>query len=102
MKRIKQKYGLCILTCIICLFTWSCSSQKKANMSKNKTKDISTGEGKYIISTPVVIKNFVKKNGAVTKHQEIYLQRSVQDYYIKFCENSFYRRYRRKIWQRVS
>ena len=91
MKIIKQKYGLCLLTCIICLFTWPCLGQKKANMSKNKTKDISTGERKLIISTPVVIKNFVEKNAELTEHQEMYLQRSVQDYYIKFCESKISR-----------
>ena len=88
MRKIKLKYGLCILACIICLSTWSCSSQKKIIMSKNKTKDISSGKEKYIISVPVVSKNFVKKNGAVTEHKEMYIRRSIQDYYIKFCESN--------------
>ncbi|MGH1386621.1 hypothetical protein [Kordia sp.] len=83
----KVKFGLCILACIICLFTWSCLSQKKVIMTTNKTKDISSSEGKYIISSPVVIKSFVKKNGEKTSHKEMYLRRSIQDYYIKFCES---------------
>ena len=57
-------------------------------MSKNKTKDISSGKRKYIISVPVLSKNFVKKNGAVTEHKEMYIRRSIQDYYIKFCESN--------------
>ena len=99
MKKIKQKYSLCILICISCLFTWSCSSPKKANilspkkvnMSMKKTKDISTGKSKYIISAPVVFKRFVKKNGELTKRQDIYIQRSIQDYFIKFCESKISR-----------
>lgn len=91
MRKVKLKYGLCIATCIICLFIWSCSSQKKVIMSKNKTKDISSSEGKYIISAPIVIKNFVKKNGELTKHEEFYIRRSIQDYYIKFCESKISR-----------
>jgi hypothetical protein len=60
-------------------------------MSKNKTKDISSSEGKHIISVPVVIKNFVKKNGEMTTHKEFYIRRSIQDYYIKFCESKISR-----------
>lgn len=56
-------------------------------MSNNKTRDISSSNGKYIISAPVIIKNFVKKNGEISTHKEMYLQRSIQDYYIKFCES---------------
>ena len=91
MRKLKPKYGLCILACIICLFTGCCLSQKKVIMSKNKTKDISSSKGKYIISVPIVIKNFVKKNGETTKHEEIYIRRSIQDYYIKFCESKISR-----------
>ena len=52
----------------------------------NKTEDLSTGEGKYIISAPIIEKSFVQKNGNNTEFFEYYVQRSVQDYFIKFCE----------------
>jgi len=87
MRKVKLKYGLCVLACMAFLFMGSCSSQKKVIMAKNKTKDISSGKRKYIISVPVVTKNFVKKNGDTTEHKELYIRRSIQDYYIKFCES---------------
>ena len=52
-----------------------------------KTKDSSTGEEKYIISAPIVFKNFIKKNGVPTDRKEVYIRRSIQDYFIKFCES---------------
>jgi len=60
-------------------------------MKKNKENDTSTDVGKYIITAPVVFKKFVKKSGEVTKHEEIYIQHSIQDYYIKFCESKISR-----------
>jgi hypothetical protein len=56
-----------------------------------KTEDMSSGNGKYILSAPIVIKNFVKKNGEITEHDEVYIQRSIQDYFIKFCESKISR-----------
>ena len=60
-------------------------------MDHNKTKDESTGNGKYIISAPVIFKQFVKKNGETTDQTEMYIERSIQDYYIKFCESNISR-----------
>ncbi|WP_430412918.1 hypothetical protein [Kordia sp.] len=91
MKKVQLTYSLCIVTCIICLFTYSCSSQKKVSMVKNKTKDIASNNGKYIVSAPVVRKDFVKKNGEPTTQKEFYVRRSIQDYYIKFCESNISR-----------
>ena len=88
---MKYIYSLYLFICIICLFTSSCANQKDTNMMNNKAKDTSTGTGKYIISAPVIIKDFVKKNGEITLQKEIYIQRSIQDYYIKFCESKISR-----------
>lgn len=44
-------------------------------------------ENRKIISAPVVQKFFYKKNGEKTDRKEYYLQLSVQDYFIKFCES---------------
>ena len=84
---MKKKHRFSVLICIICLFTSSCANQKQTTITTNKTKDISTTMGKYILSAPVIVKDFVKKNGEVTRQKEIYIQRSSQDYYIKFCES---------------
>ena len=60
-------------------------------MKKNKVKDSPTNHGTYIIKAPIVFKNFVKKNGQVTDKKEIYIQRSIQDYFVKFCESKINR-----------
>ncbi len=91
MNKLNQKYGLWILTYVIFISTSFCSGQKKVNMSKNKTKYAATNREKHIISSPIVTKNFVKKNGEVTTNKEFYIQRSTQDYYIKFCESKISR-----------
>jgi hypothetical protein len=56
-------------------------------MSKNKTPDIISGNNKQVISAPLISKDFIKKNGDKTKRKEIYIRRSIQDYFIKFCES---------------
>lgn len=39
------------------------------------------------ISAPVVKKHFYNKIGEKTEIQEYYVQQSIQDYFIKFCES---------------
>lgn len=56
-------------------------------MKNNKRKDAISENNRFIISTPVVTKKFVKKNGEVTQKKEFYIRRSIQDYFIKFCES---------------
>lgn len=72
----------------ISLLTFSCASTQEATPVKNKTEDVSTGDGKYIITAPIVYKSFVLKNGKISDYSEYYVQRSVQDYFIKFCEGN--------------
>lgn len=43
---------------------------------------------KMTVGCEVVEKPFMKKNGHVTDHQELYLRCSVQDYFIKLCESN--------------
>jgi hypothetical protein len=64
----------------------ACGSTQGISSTMNKTEDLSTGEGKYIISAPIIEKSFVQKKGNNTEFIEYYVQRSVQDYFIKFCE----------------
>ena len=66
----------------------ACGSTQEATPVKNKTADVPTEDGKYIISAPIVSKNFVQKNGKVSEFSEYYVQRSVQDYFIKLCEGN--------------
>lgn len=64
-----------------------CAPKSVPMMKKNKTPDLKSTENKVIITAPVVEKKFVKKNGEVTDITEFYIQRSIQDYFIKFCES---------------
>jgi hypothetical protein len=56
-------------------------------MKKEKTEDTSSGDKKVIVTAPLVLKSFVKKSGERTDLKEWYIQRSIQDYFIKFCES---------------
>ena len=52
-----------------------------------KKPDQHTSEGRRIISAPIVEKPFFTKNGRLTDKTDLYVQRSIQDYFIKFCES---------------
>lgn len=82
MRKISKRYRL-FLFIGISLFTMSCTGQKQTTMN-NKTKDVSTGDGKYVILAPIVIKEVITQNG---ESNEIYIRRSMGDYFIKFCES---------------
>ena len=52
--------------------------------TSNKAPNLKSENNTEIISAPIVYKSFVKKNGEETTEKEMYLQRSIQDYFIKF------------------
>ncbi|HOP64183.1 MAG TPA: hypothetical protein PK358_13890 [Spirochaetota bacterium] len=54
---------------------------------KNKVNDITNEGGRVIITVPVITKSFISKSGRVTDIREYYIRRSIQDYFIKFCES---------------
>ena len=83
MKNVK----LVFLSCFISFFSMSCFSQNSTTMVKNKVKDTSTGDGKYIISGPIILKNIENADAKISNRQEYYIERSIQDYFIKFCES---------------
>ncbi|MEM7186077.1 MAG: hypothetical protein AAF466_05400 [Bacteroidota bacterium] len=56
-------------------------------MEKKKVKDTTTSEGTLLITAPVVSKKIITPEGQVTDETELYIRRSIQDYYIKFCES---------------
>ncbi len=66
---------------------FSCNYQKTMTTS-NKAPNLKSENNTEIISAPIVYKSFVKKNGEETTEKEMYLQRSIQDYFIKFCESN--------------
>ncbi len=57
---------------------------------EKKTQEIFNG--KQVINAPVVVKNFVQKNGEEIDFGEYYIRQSVKDYYIKFCESRITRK----------
>ena len=73
---------------IITLIFSSCTT--KEEIVKNKTPMKTRSEGKFIVSAPIVLKG---GDGAIgiggnTEKKDMYVQQSVQDYYIKFCEST--------------
>ncbi len=53
----------------------------------NKTKD-KKGEKGNLIRAEVLLKPFINKMGKKSGHSEFYVRRSIQDYFIKFCESA--------------
>ena len=85
-----MKYTLHFTLLLITFLLFSCNSSKETtetNTPINKTADVKTTGNRVIISAPVVPKPFVKKNGNATDIMEYYVSRSIQDYFIKFCES---------------
>lgn len=58
---------------------------------KEKTEDIPTGDGKYIVSAPIIMKPFFSKRGE-TRYKEFYIERTTHDYFIKFCPDNISRK----------
>lgn len=77
-----------IIFLVLGFLMYACASTQDVTPVNNKTADVPTEDGRYIISAPIVSKNFVMKNGKATEHSEYYVQRSIQDYFIKFCEGN--------------
>lgn len=78
------------ITLLFLVIFFSCNSSKETtetNTPINKTADVKTTGNRVIISAPIVPKTFVKKNGEETDIMEYYVSRSIQDYFIKFCES---------------
>ena len=85
---MKRRLHAIQLVLIYCLFALSCNEPTTNQLGKEKTKDQTTSDNRVIVSAPIVLKSFIKKNGEATGQMEMYLQRSIQDYYIKFCESN--------------
>ena len=72
---------------LILSILYSCASPK---MKVEKSPENQTKPEK-IITTPIVEKHFYNKIGEKTDQTEFYIQQSVQDYFIKFCESEITR-----------
>lgn len=66
----------------------NCTSLKTNPMVHNKTPDKKNKNGYLEFSCEVISKPFVNKRGQKTNRVDYYLRRSIQDYFIKFCESS--------------
>ena len=66
---------------------FSCSTSKEKPSQQNNVSDKKPAEKSYLITAPIVKKHFVNKAGRTTDHIEYYVQQSIQDYFIKFCES---------------
>lgn len=76
---MKQFYFLLLVT----IFLISCSTQKNVVEKKQEKKNDSV----QVINVPIVEKPFYNKVGKKMDFTEFYVQQSVQDYFIKFCES---------------
>lgn len=74
---------------IIALSTlFSCSTSKEKTSQHNNVSNKNAAEKSYLITAPIVKKQFVNKAGRTTDNIEYYIQQSIQDYFIKFCESN--------------
>ncbi len=86
MNVVKIIFSLCLFISFLFI---SCQSNKESSTMKNtnKTMDLESEDGHFLISAEVVKKQFVNKAGKSSDIYEYYLRRSIQDYFIKFCES---------------
>lgn len=93
MKNTKITEKVMIILLLVVPILFSCSTSHEAQMPVREMQpDLSTSDSTYIISSPLVEKKFVMKNGKEMEFTEWYIRRSVQDYYIKFCESTITRK----------
>ncbi|MGE0561087.1 MAG: hypothetical protein AB7O47_04680 [Flavobacteriales bacterium] len=77
-----MKHLLIIL--IVTLLSSCKTSASLQNIAEQRVKNPNT----EYISCVLVEKEFINKGGKVTEYKELYLQCSVQDYFIKICESN--------------
>lgn len=77
----------CFLVGLFLLNACGTLGTKSTTMGKKKRPDPQTVDGRVRISGPIVQRKRMKKNGEWSGEVDFYVQRSVQDYFIKFCES---------------
>ena len=86
-----------------CLLLFSCKKTAitESTMGKyQKRADQKSGENRVVITAEIVEKTFVNKAGKVTDKKEFYIRRSIQDYFIKFCESEVSSEDLRTAWEK--
>lgn len=73
----------CVYLVLLCVL-WSCASSKNKIESDKKEQ---TNSKQVSLTAPIIEKPFYNKVGEKMDFNEYYLQQSVQDYFIKFCES---------------
>lgn len=102
-QKLKMKSFISLIILLLLCFGNIAAQSKKSPMKKNPKKaDKLTAEGYQIITCEVVEKAFINKIGQKGNRKEFYLRRSVQDYYIKFCESELSESEFRAAWERES
>ena len=77
-----------VLTIVFAFVLLACSGPKSVNYKKDLGKGGTPKNEKLdTISAPVVKKAFINKGGKASGGSDYYVQRSIQDYFIKFCES---------------
>lgn len=96
-----MKYYL-YLTAVLLLFA-ACKriAATESTMKKHpKRADQKSAENRVIITAEIVEKSFVNKAGKVSDKKEFYIRRSIQDYFIKFCESEVSAEELRTAWEK--
>ena len=89
--KIVKRISILFLYLWILLGLVSCGIPNSSNMTQNKQADLSSGQEKYIITAEVVQKNIAQDDRQDSDKTAFYVRRSIQDYYIKFCESDINR-----------
>jgi hypothetical protein len=77
-----------LLIAVFAFALLACSGPKSVNYNKDLGKGGAPKKEKMdTISAPVVKKAFINKGGKASGGSDYYVQRSIQDYFIKFCES---------------
>lgn len=85
IKMIKLLFKNLIFTLII-VHLAGCGTSDNVETPSIKKEDKQLANGHFIINAQIVQHHFESKNGKVSEFKEYYVRRSVQDYFIKFCE----------------
>jgi len=91
MNKTQFKYTSILLLISLSLIISTCGSPNNEKTNKMDINKPTKTNNKQTLTAPIVLKSFVTKNGETTTQKEYYLQASIQDYYIKFCESSISR-----------
>jgi len=91
MSKKLSKISLGILLISLSFILSFCGTPKNEKTNTMHNNNSSETNNKQTLTAPIVLKSFVNKIGQTGTQKEYYLQASIQDYYIKFCESNISR-----------